>query len=282
MAELRADRFATLYLFHPLRAVLGPRRAGIPILMYHSISRSDGGGRHPYYDTCTAAEVFEEHIRFLHDEGYQTIGLGEAADRIEGGSPAPGKPIVITFDDGFEDFRSGAFPILDRFGYTATVFLPTAYIGDTPQVFKETQCLAWSQVRELQAAGIEFGSHTVTHPQLRDLDFDSIKNEVRVSKEVIEQKLGCAVASFAYPYAFPETDHAFRSGLRQILAECGYQNGVSTVIGTANRFSDRLFLERLPVNSFDDLRFFRAKLEGGYDWLHTIQYSRKVLSFARP
>lgn len=281
MKGFRADRFATLYLFHPLRRLTRTATQRIPILMYHSISDLDESAKGPYYRIGTSARVFEEQLRFLRDNGYQSIGLQQAVGMMEGAVPSPEKPVVLTFDDGYQDFYTEAFPLLSRFGYSAIVFLPTAYIGDTAQTFKSLKCLTWSQVRELQKAGVEFGSHTVSHPQLRTLPADAVQDELRCSKQTIEEKLGCPVKSFSYPYAFPETDRQFKQALRANLEGAGYENGISTILGTAGRSSDRYFLERLPVNSGDEARFFRAKMEGAYDWLHAVQYVAKVTSAMR-
>lgn len=275
MLELRADRIATIYLFYPLQQAVRSAAPRIPILMYHSISRKDEGNRHAYYRTSVDAAAFREQLQFLHDLGYQPIGIRQAVQWMEGVTREPERPVVLTFDDGYADFYTTAFPALRSFGYSATVFLPTAYIGETAGYFKETQCLTWHQVRELRDAGIEFGSHTVTHPQLRKLNIKQVEYEIRCSKDTIEEKLGTPVKSFSYPYAFPETDHSFRQQLRVVLESAGFENGVSTILGTASRSSDHFFLERLPVSSADDLRFFRAKLTGGYDWLHGLQYAYK-------
>jgi peptidoglycan/xylan/chitin deacetylase (PgdA/CDA1 family) len=189
--------------------------------------------------------------------------------------------MVITFDDGFQDFYANAFPILSRYCFSATMFLPTAHIGETTRTFKGVECLTWRQVRELGAAGIEFGSHTVTHPKLKSLTLKDLQYEIQCSKDAIEQELDGAVSSFAYPYAFPETDRAFTAMLRSQLQEVGYENGVSTIIGTAGPADDQLFMKRLPVNSFDDNRLLRAKLESGYDWLHGIQLASKLMTGTR-
>ena len=81
--------------------------------------------------------------------------------------------------------------------------------------------------------------------------------------------------TFAYPYAFPEQDARFVQMLRDSLQSNGYEAGVSPSLGTARREHDHYFLPRLPVNAYDDLRFFQVKLEGGYDWLHSFQYASK-------
>lgn len=278
MPGFRLDRIATLYFFHPLQCLLRRTSDGIPILMYHGISDSPEMRRSAYFRTCTVPRVFREQLNFLARNGYKTIGLGEAVRRLEGNTGRAERLVVLTFDDGFEDFWSEAFPTLNQFGYTATVFLPTAYIGDTPRKFNGTTCLTWGQIRELGKAGIEFGSHTATHPELTALAPAEVRREVELSKEEIEDRLGSAVESFSYPYAFPEPDRAFRQSLRTMLTEAGYENGVSTMVGTADSGSDRLFLERIPVNSRDDEAFFSAKLEGGYDWLHALQLASKQWS----
>ena len=277
MLGIRADRLATLYLFHPLRRLARSRVATVPILMYHSISTADESSSHPYYRTVTSVEVFEDHVKFLRENGYKAVSLSDAVRLTQGPAEEAEKRFVMTFDDGFQDFYTEAFPILSKYGYTATVFLPTAYIGDTARRFNGTECLTWRQARELKTAGVEFGSHSVSHPQLRHLGTEKVQDEIRSSKDTIEGELGCAVKSFSYPYAFPETDRAFRHRLRGVLAGADYENGVSTIIGRADPGDDVFVMKRLPVNSCDDRGLFRAKLEGGYDWLHKVQFAWKML-----
>jgi peptidoglycan/xylan/chitin deacetylase (PgdA/CDA1 family) len=274
---LRADALATLYLFHPIRKRMEGR---VPILMYHSVSDGRKEKKHPYFQTVTTPAAFARQMRFLHENGYSVVNLGEAVARLEKPGWPSTRPVVITFDDGFRDFYTNAFPVLSSHGFSATMFLPTAHVGETRRSFNESECMTWSEVRELQKAGIQFGSHTVTHPQLKNLDADDLKYEVRNSKATIEERLGLPVESFAYPYAFPETNKLFRSRLRAVLEESGYENGVSTIIGTADRAGDHFFMKRLPVNTWDDLRLFKAKLEGAYDWLHTVQYATKIFKEA--
>ena len=277
---LRADAFATLYLVRPLRK-LSSASGGIPILMYHSISESVEGNVHPYYRTVTTPDAFARQMEFLHRNGYATVSVSEAA-RAAATAGHPGKrPIAITFDDGYRDFYRDAFPILNRFGFSATVYLPTAHIGETAREFKGHECLTWSEVRELQAHGVEFGSHTVTHPQLASLGTDAVRYEIDSSKKAMEDRLGLPVTSFAYPYAFPETNRTFTARLRDLLVQAGYDNGVSTIIGTADRTNDKFFMKRLPINSADNAPLFNAKLNGAYDWMHALQYASKLLTTRR-
>jgi peptidoglycan/xylan/chitin deacetylase (PgdA/CDA1 family) len=274
---MRADRALSLYVFRPLTGLLPRRETKVPILMYHRVPQLDRCSTHPYYCTATAVAIFEQQVRFLREHGYRAVSVSEAFRAVQQPAPDEGQKLVaITFDDGYRDFYTNAFPILSRYGYSGTVFLPTAYIGDSSRRFKQEECLTWAQVRELRKAGVEFGSHTMTHPQLREVSPRQLREEIACSKAEIEQKLGETVGTFSYPYAFPEADRAFVGRLREVLQESGYRVGVSTILGRAMTSDNRLFMRRLPVNSHDDSRLFRAKLEGGYDWLHIMQYAAKV------
>jgi peptidoglycan/xylan/chitin deacetylase (PgdA/CDA1 family) len=272
----RADRLATLYFFHPLHRIHAREEARIPILMYHSISSGNGQSAHPYYDTTTSADTFAQQMHFLRGDGYSAIDLTELLKFVAHGKPL-GKSVAITFDDGYRDFYTQAFPVLNRYGFAATVFLPTGYIDRMTKQFKNKDCLTWGEVRELHRAGVTFGSHTVTHPQLTESSSGQLEYELRQSKETIEEQIGAAVRAFSYPFAFPEGKREFTGRLRDKLQACGYECGVCTAVGTVAQDADRFFLKRLPVNSWDDVRLFKAKLEGGYDWLHRVQYAKKLV-----
>ncbi len=278
---MRLDRALSLYLFRPLNALRGQRNTAVPILMYHRVPTVDQCAGHPYYCTSTTVPVFERHMRYLHENGYRSVSVGEAFRAAQHTDAGLKKLVAITFDDGYGDFHRNAFPILNRYGHSATVFLPTAYIGEVPRRFKGSVCLTWTEIRELRSAGVEFGSHTITHPQLRDVSPKQLREELTGSKGQIEQKLGHRVDTFSYPYAFPETDRPFLARYRNLLEEAGYLEGVSTAIGCTGRNSDRLFMQRLPVNSHDDWCLFQSKLEGEYDWLHTLQYASKLMQSIR-
>jgi peptidoglycan/xylan/chitin deacetylase (PgdA/CDA1 family) len=275
--SFRFDRFATLYLFSPLQRYSFGGQQSVPVLMYHSISDDAEAGVHPYYRTSTSPHQFASQMQYLSDNGYRTPSLSETIDQLKGRAVGDLKMVVITFDDGYSDFYREAFPVLTRFGLSATVYLPTSFIGDRPLQFKNRDCLTWAEVRELQKSGILFGSHTVTHPQLATLEATAVRGELANSKTAIEDKLGEAIDSFAYPYAFPEGDSSFVQMLRDALIESGYHNGVSTRIGTVRQQDDPYFLRRIPVNSLDDAALFEAKLHGNYDWLHKIQYASKLI-----
>jgi peptidoglycan/xylan/chitin deacetylase (PgdA/CDA1 family) len=277
MWNLHIDRALSVYLCHPLARRRGGRRLRIPILMYHSI-REGKEGRSSYYQTNTSPQVFAQQMKLLREGGFRVLSADKAAETLPSGiKPSQSEAAVITFDDGYADFYRNAFPILTEHNFTATVFVITGLLKTQRACFKGTECLTLSEVRELHSQGISIGSHTVTHPELRLLPQDKLENELSGSKKALEDALGAPVKSFSYPFAFPEADRGFVRRLADLLNKCGYENGVTTILGTAHRGSNRWFLPRLPISSGDDPRSFRAKLEGGYDWLHGPQYLYKSI-----
>jgi peptidoglycan/xylan/chitin deacetylase (PgdA/CDA1 family) len=285
--------------------------------MYHSISDDPEPGVHPYYRVCTSPARFREHMKFLHDNGYQVIPLSAAVDLLSrpgpsvpsssprdelatrnpepamgsfpspsssvlSPEPAPSRPdgrlVVLTFDDGYRDFYTQAAPVVQSYGFPTTAYLSTGFVTDTGTEFKGKPFLTWSEVKALEGSGVQFGSHTVTHPKLGGMQWDGIEWEIRESKKVLEEQIGNSVGSFSYPYAFPEEDLPFTTRLKGILELSGYSSCVTTIIGLAQPGDDRFCLKRIPVNSEDDPSLFRAKLEGGYDWAHGIQYVFKTVS----
>ena len=277
MAGIRIDRTLTTAVFHPLSRALGGGGLGLPVLMYHRVCDDPEAGVSPYYKVNTNPAMFHQHLRQLAEEGYRTMDLAEVAGVLARGEPLAPKGVVITFDDGFRDFYTQAFPALQEHHFTATVFLPTAFIQGERRAFKGAECLTWEEVREMRLAGIEFGSHTVNHPRLVELGRQEIERELRDSKDQLEQQLAEAVTTFAYPFAFPQADRAFADAFRGLLAQAGYTCCATTEIGRVKAGDDPYRLKRLPANSLDDPAFFRAKLEGGYDWLAWPQAAAKTV-----
>ena len=276
MRKFRLDRALSVGLVYPaLRMLDGHRRRRVPILMYHGI-REGRGRKHPYFETNTSPGLFCRHMQFFRDKGYTTVDLRGALEAITSGSDV-GRRVAITFDDGYRDFYAHAFPTLAEHGFKATVFIVSGLTGEQRICKDNKEFMTWSEIREVHSYGIQVGSHTVNHPELYRLSPRELEDEIKNSKETIEDWLGAGVSSFSYPFAFPEHDKEFVKMVQFFLERHGYENGVSTIIGTAGSKDDRFFLPRLPVNSWDDLDFFRAKLEGGYDWLHLFQRANKLM-----
>jgi peptidoglycan/xylan/chitin deacetylase (PgdA/CDA1 family) len=280
---MRFDRFATLYIAGPLSIRSRQSATCLPALMYHSVSNSLEERVSPYYRTVTQPQIFQEQMAILREAGWRGVTLSDGLKAMCGGAGPREKLVAITFDDGFEDFYTSAFPALRENGFSATMYLPTAYISENGKKFKQHRCLTWGQVQELNSNGIEFGSHTVTHPKLWEMDWSGIYSELTESKSAIEDKTGKSVFSFAYPYAFPQQDQNFCSKLREALQNAEYRNCATTIIGRIQSGADSYALKRLPANGCDDRQLLLAKLNGAYDWLGGPQSASKKLSgFIKP
>jgi peptidoglycan/xylan/chitin deacetylase (PgdA/CDA1 family) len=274
MNQFRLDRAIAVRVAQPVRRVFGPSR-GVPILMYHGINGRLGNA-HPYFETTTSPEMFSRQMRYLKDSGYQPTSLARALAMLNSGEFDP-STVVITFDDGFRDFYTHAVPVLLENQFSATMFVVSDFVGTRQPQFGGNEFMSWEELREIDALGMEVGSHSCSHPKLYSLPMDRVEEQLQRSKDEIEGRLGRRVQSFSYPYAFPEQDRTFVRSLRGLLQRCGFDNGVTTVLGRAGAASDMYFLPRIPVNEHDDIRFFGAKLQGAYDWLHAAQVLYKTL-----
>lgn len=153
----------------------------IPILMYHSISHEV----HPGFRRFTISpEVFGQQLRYLHEHHYTTLTVTDVARIIRAGGALPALPVVLTFDDGFADFYTTALPLLSQYGFTATLYLTTEFIGEQrwPTYAAHGLMLTWKQIQEIAATHIECAAHTQHHPALDTLPVKAALHEIIQSK----------------------------------------------------------------------------------------------------
>ena len=232
----------------------GARGGGaLPILTYHSLD--DSGSI-----LSVSPGAFAEQMRVLHEAAIRTLSLPAAAQALRGGR-VPAGVVALTFDDGFENFYQHGYPVLRRYGFTATIFLVTDYCGrdncwpSQPTHVTRRPLLRWAQVREMSEAGIVFGAHTGTHPDLTRLSSRDAEAEILASKRAIEHALQRPVESFAYPYG------AYDDAVKRLTA-AHFPLACSTRLGFATAASDLLALERLDMYYFRDPRLFRRLVSG--------------------
>jgi len=286
---MRLDGYLSSHIVQPcINSGLFMPEPGIPILMYHSISEETESDRGDYYKVCTPPELFRAHLRLLKEEGFTVLDLAAAVDALEGSGDGSGmveggarRVAVITFDDGFRNFLTDAWPALSDCGFAATVFLPTQFIGNQRATFQERDCLTWNEVRMLRGEGVGFGSHSVSHARLEHLDESGLLEELLESRQVIEKELGEPIDFFSHPYAFPQANPGYVEGYRRGILGAGYRAAVTTRLGRARYGDDLSMLKRLPVNGADGPELFRAKLMGAYDWLHAPQQAMQWIKRSR-
>jgi glycosyltransferase involved in cell wall biosynthesis len=167
----------------------------IPILMYHDV----GGVDNPW---CVSLTSFAEQMKYLHENGYQTISLDELKEGIDQGKELLDKSVIITFDDAREGVYTHAFPILKKYGFTAIVYVVPQWIDskNIPQNEGYSNFLGWNQVKELLGDGWIIGSHTFSHQNLTKTDSSSLLFELEQAEKRIKEKLNIDVSHFSYPY----------------------------------------------------------------------------------
>ncbi len=220
---------------------------GVAILTYHSLDESGSV-------LSTEPDLFAEQMRILHESGVKVIPLSAVRDVLGGGLDSQ-RCLAITFDDGFMNLYHNGFPVLLRYGFPATVFLVTDYCGkendwpSQPRAVKRWPLLGWREIDEMAAAGITFGAHTRTHPDLRTLAPKQVKEEILPSKKSLEDALGRSVDLFAYPYG------VYNERVRKISQEL-FSLCCSTKLDFVKRESDLFSLERLDMYYFRSSIFF--------------------------
>lgn len=189
-------------------------KQSVPILYYHSIDYEEGN------ELRVPPEEFEAHMKHLSQNGYESVTLDDLYQYFYAGKDLPEKAFVLTFDDGYEDNYTHAFPIAKKYGYNGTVFVVTEWIGGKGYLNQQ-------QLLEMNLAGWQIESHTVTHPYLDSISPEQIKEELLISKEVLEELLGKPKVAFAYPYG------VYDSSIIKLCREIGYKMGLTTDRGWA-------------------------------------------------
>lgn len=224
------------------------------MLCYHAIS--------PEWPASlsTTPDAFEAQLKLLKRRGYRPVGLTDLALSEESDE----KLVAITFDDAFRSVVKLGLPIMERLGFTGTVFAVTSF-HDDPRLLHwdgidqwmdsphqgELQPMSWEELRELRNRGWEVGSHTLTHPRLSEIDAAELRRELEHSKLACESALGELCTSLAYPYG----DH--NDEVVAATSAAGYE--VAAILPVALRWSTRLRIPRVGVYHADSQARFLAK-----------------------
>lgn len=182
----------------PLLRALAARRS--VILGYHGVAPRDPA--EDPHNLRVSPERFRAQVELLLDAGFKLVTVAELAERADGATPPPGVG-ALSFDDGMEDNHSVLLPILKEFRIPATIYVTTGLIGEpNPWMSPSSgaRMMTADELRNLAAAGVELGAHTVTHPDLSMLDREACLREMVGSREALERVTGARVRTFAYPF----------------------------------------------------------------------------------
>lgn len=196
--------------------------------MYHNVEYSK-----ERQSNWVSPERFQQHLGFLRKNHFNVITLKEFVDAKRNGRSLPARTTVLTFDDGYENNYTNAFPLLKQYGYPATIFMVSDFIG-------KEGFLSLAQIQEMMQYGITFQGHSLTHVYLPDLALAQQRREVIDSKEILEKSLGVKIDYFAYPIG------GYNDTIKGLVKEAGY-----TAAFTTNRGTDRDIYELKRVRLSD-------------------------------
>jgi len=213
--------------------------ASITILMYHEIGT---GGNSLFVPT----EKFRAQMKYLHNSGYNPVTMAEAYKMVSSGN-VPAKTVVLTFDDGYTSFYTQAWPIMKEYGFTGTVYVVSSYTG-------KYNYLTWEQMQTLNQAGIEIGSHTKNHIDLKAAGDAALVEEIAGSKKAIEENLGTPVYSFCYPIG------AYDNRTPAAVKQAGYTTATTVNFGYFSTKTDHYLVPRVRVPGWISLEGFAKNI----------------------
>lgn len=214
----------------------------IPILMYHHLQTLAPDASETLRTWTVSPEQFAAQLDYLQTRGFHTVTFKQLLDFFETGAPLPSKPIVLTFDDAWIDAYTVAFSELRKRGMVGVFFTPTNYVDAGGESF-----VNWDQALEMDRAGMEFGGHTLNHPDLTNTNSVEARRQLARSKTILEEKLGHPIVAFSYPFGAHNP---------QIVAEigaAGYRAAVILCCGYNQQSDLLLTLPRIRISYGDSL-----------------------------
>ncbi len=233
----------------PRKEVLANLSAVVPILMYHRVGHVPAGSADAIRkDLSVSPEAFELQMAYLADNGFHSMTLQDLLDYLERGRPLPPKPVILTFDDGYDTMYHHAWPVLKRHGLVAVFFVVTDFVG-------KGGYLSWEQIQEMAQMGMDFQSHTRNHRDLAKSSRAQIAWQLKGSREMLEAQLKRPVRFLSYPAG------KYNQTVIDVAREQGYQAAVTVIYGATHSALDRYEWQRLRIRGGDSLATFVKKLK---------------------
>ena len=217
----------------------------VPIFLYHSVDTKCADA---YRRWLVLPEEFDRHMKYLSDNDYRAVTVSALVSLLKNGKTLPPRTVAITFDDGLQDFLTGAVPILQRYNFLATLYVVSGCVGQSsrwlgPMGEGARPMLSWQDLRDISSAGFELGAHSISHPQLDVLPPAIASAEIRGSKSALEDHLGRRLESFAYPHGYSSRT------TRRLVREAGFSSACRVRHALASAAEDHYVLSRIIMTS---------------------------------
>ena len=241
--------------------ILIPPPKGLPILMYHKVSEEKSDG------ITITTEKLKKQFEFIRRKGYNTLSFDDLAAAMRIGKPLPKRPLILTFDDAYRDFKDHAVPLLTTYGFKASVFIPVGFMGKTNGWDKGSDpILSVSEIRELSNSGnIEFGIHSYLHRSYAELDPAGMEQDLDLCIQTLGYHNIPFVRVLAYPYGgYPKKDPQLKARMKEIFRLSHLQFALR-IGNRINRWplKDPYELKRIDIKGTDNFHTFKTKLKKG-------------------
>jgi len=218
--------------FAEMNALYGPC-VRLPTLMYHHVQTEEAARANKQTGLTVYTETFQKQMQYLKDKGYNTVGVSDLINFFDNGTPVPGKSILITFDDGYGDFNTDAFPILQSFGFKSTVFVSTGLVNNPGY-------LTWDQISSM--GSVLFANHTWSHKNV-GVSESAMQYEILTADTQLTDHSLNSPKVFGYPYGL-ETAKS-----EKYLESLGYKAAFTTVPGSILCKKQRFSLPRIRIGN---------------------------------
>jgi peptidoglycan/xylan/chitin deacetylase (PgdA/CDA1 family) len=238
-----------------------PTIKGLPILMYHKVSCGQEDG------ITISTDKLRKQLNFIRSQGYTSMGFREIEIAMKTGGKLPKRPLILTFDDGYRDFKENALPILSEYGFKASVFIPVGFMGQTNHWDRGSDpLLNVNEIKELaNSENIEFGIHSYLHRNYAEIDAPAIKNDLELCFQTLNYHKIPFIKVLAYPYGgYPKHDLRLKAKMKEIFI--GSQLLFALRIGNRiNRWpiKDVYEVKRIDIKGTDNFYTFKTKLTKG-------------------
>lgn len=220
------------------------------MLMYHYVRNCPNPNDRVGCGLSVSPAVFRQQMQYLADHGYHTVTMAQIRAYFHGKGCLPQKSVALTFDDGYQDFYTAAFPILREFNFTATEYVISGFIDDANQ-----HSLRRWQIQELSIYGIDIGAHTFNHADLTRTPPGQMAAQLGPPKKTLEAITGAPVLDFAYPAG------KHNASAEAEVAAAGYESAVTTEPGLSHSWGGRFIWTRQRVEGGQSMAYFAQSLD---------------------